>query len=86
MYGAKWLWILAGGSSASQAASYYEDIGITFGWFTHDGDNSYASNIFAGTPMASGVPWVGVIDADTMQVAYNNPYNVYGIVQSLGSD
>ena len=86
MYGAKWVWVLAGASSASQAASYYQDIGVDFGWFTHDLDNSMGANALAGTPMASGVPWIGVIDAKTMQVAYNNPYNVYGIVQSLGSD
>lgn len=36
--------------------------------------------------MVTAIPWIGVIDAETMQVMYYNPSNIYSIVQSLGSD
>jgi hypothetical protein len=85
-YGAKVVWVLAGGSSATAAASWYEGQGVTFGWMTHDGDNTWQRNGLAATAMAPGVPWVGVIDADTMQVAYNNPMNYYSIAVSLAGD
>lgn len=84
-YGAKVVWILADGTP-SQAQSYYEGNGVTFGWFTNDADNSEGPYSLAGTSMASGVPWVGIIDGTTMEVKYNNPMNITAIVQTLGTD
>ena len=85
LHGAKVIWIVPG-STASSAQSYYAPLGATFGWYTGDTDNTWSPMAMGGTPMASGVPWLGIIDAKTMEVVYNNPYSVYGIVQTLGTD
>lgn len=79
------VWILADGTPA-QAQSFYEGHYVTFGWFINDADNSEGAYALAGTSMAPGVPWVGVIDATTMEVRYNNPLNLTAIVQGLGTD
>jgi len=79
------VWILADGTPTS-AQSYYSSKGVTTGWFINDADNSQGAYALAGTAMASGVPWVGVIDGTTMEVKYNNPMNLTAIVQNLGTD
>jgi len=79
------VWILSGGTPSS-AQSFFEGLGVTFGWFINDQDNSLGAYTLAGTAMASGVPWVGVIDATSMEVVYNNPMNLTAIVQNLGTD
>ena len=61
-YGAKWVWVLDGASSAAQAQAYFEDKGVTFGWMTHDLDNSQGPSYLADTRMSSGVPWIGLED------------------------
>ena len=89
-YGTKWIWLLAwdGGVIPTNAIaqSYFEDQGVTFGWFTDDADNSLGGYTFHNSPMLSGVPWIGVIDAKTMQVVASNPSDVFSVVQSLGTD
>jgi hypothetical protein len=85
-YGAKWVWILEGGSSPAQAAEYFEDLGVTFGWMTDDADNSQGAYYLAETPMSGTVPWIGIIDARTMRVAYNNPLSIERIVEEMGTD
>ncbi len=85
-YGAKWVWVLDGASSADQARAYFEDKGVTFGWMTHDLDNSQGASYLADTPMSAAVPWIGLIDARNMRVAYNNPVSIERIVREMGSD
>ena len=86
IYGAKWVWILVDADSALEAGAYFEELGVTFGWMTNDADNSMGRYALAGTPMAFGVPWIGVIDAETMKVTVNNPVDVFPIVENLGTD
>jgi len=86
LYGAKVVWVLSGGASAAAAQSYFTGNGATFGWYTNDMDNTAGANTMAGTYMAEGVPWLGIIDAKTMEVKYNNPMTPYGPVQLLGTD
>jgi hypothetical protein len=89
-YGAKVIWIMAwdGGTmpTPAMAESYYTGNGVDFGWFTDDEDNTWEPYIFHNNPFSSGVPWVGVIDADTMQVHSSNPSNVVSVVQTLAAD
>ena len=85
-YGAKWVWVLDGASSATQARTYFEDKGVTFGWMTHDLDNSQGASYLADTPMSVAVPWIGLIDARNMRVAYNNPVSIERITQEMGTD
>jgi hypothetical protein len=88
--GAKWIWILAwdGGTTptTAMAEDYYSGYGVNFGWFTDDRDNSWEPYAFHNTGMAGGVPWIGVIDADTMQVYASNPTDVMSVVRTLAAD
>ena len=79
------VWILADGTPSS-AQSFYESKGITFGWFINDQDNTEGAYTLAGTSMAPGVPWVGVIDATTMEIVASRPTNTGTLVQSLATD
>jgi len=90
-YGTKWIWLLAwdGGvvPTNAMARSYFEEQGVTFGWFTDDADNSLGAYTFNNNDMlGGGVPWIGVIDAKTMRVYASNPSDIFAIVESLGTD
>lgn len=86
----KFIWILAwdGGpmTTPAMAEEYYSGHGVTFGWFTDDEDNTWEPYIFHNNPFGSGVPWLGVIDAETMQVFENNPHDVLDVVRELARD
>jgi hypothetical protein len=89
-YGSKVVWILAwDGSSAeptnAMAQEYYEGQGVDFGWYTDDRDNSLGFCEFLASPMISGVPWVGIIDADTMELVADNPADIGSLITSLGA-
>jgi hypothetical protein len=68
------------------AQDYYGGHGANFGWFTDDADNSLGGYTFHNNPMATGVPWIGVIDADTMLVAYSNPSSLSSVISELAAD
>jgi len=89
-YGAKWIWVLAwdGGTepTTAMAEDYYTSHGVDFGWFTDDQDNSWQPYAFHNTTMAGGVPWVGVIDAKTMEVVASNPSDVLTWARNLAED
>ena len=85
-YGAKFLWVLCDGANASQAYSYFNAFGADFGWFTSDEDNSLSEKLLAASPMVEGVPWVLVIDGESMELLYNNPTSVYSITRDLATD
>jgi hypothetical protein len=89
-YGTKFIWILAwdGGTmpTPSMAQSFYTGHGVDFGWFTDDEDNSWEPYIFHNNPFGSGVPWLGVIDADDMTVHSTNPSDVVSVVSALATD
>ena len=53
---------------------------------TGDSDNSQGAYYLANTPMSDSVPWVGLIDAETMRVAYNNPISIEAITEAMGTD
>ena len=86
-YGAKVLWLLAwdGGTTPTDAMArdFYSAEGANFGWYFDDADNSVGAYTFHNSAMISGVPWIGIIDADTMTVAYDNPSNVRSAVMAL---
>jgi hypothetical protein len=89
-YGAKWIWLLAwdGGTAPTTALaeSYFTGNGVAFGWFTDDADNTWESYGFHNSELVDSVPWIIVMDAETMQVAYNNPTDVAAAVMALGTD
>ncbi|MBW2261035.1 MAG: hypothetical protein JRG91_03600 [Deltaproteobacteria bacterium] len=91
-YGTKWIWILAwdGGTPEPTTAlsqSFYEDLGVDFGWFTDDQDNSLGFCAYLNSDInGGGVPWWGIIDATTMEIVASRPTNTGSLVQSLGTD
>ena len=89
-YGAKWIWILVwdGGTEPTtlMASDYYTSNGVDFGWFTDDRDNTWQPYSFHNTAMAGTVPWIGIIDAKTMEVVADDPPDVFDLVVSLGTD
>jgi hypothetical protein len=85
-YGAKWIWILMDAPSDSAADEYLDEVGVGFGWATNDAASTLGAHYFASTPMLTAIPWIGVIDAETMQVVYDDPSNIYSIVLTLGTD
>lgn len=86
-YGAKFVWVLGDGEEAGvEAYDYFSEYGADFGWFTDDSDNSMGPGTIADTELLEGVPWVFVIDAETMEVVHNNPSSVYSITMDLYND
>jgi hypothetical protein len=88
--GTKFIWILAwdGGTlpTPAMAESYYTSNGVDFGWFTDDEDNTWDPYIFHNNPFGSGVPWLGIIDADTMQVYATAPDDLLEVIRELAMD
>ena len=68
---------MADASSAAQADSYYTGYGLTFGFRTHDGDNTEGAGAIAGSGIYGGVPWTGVIRTADMQLVYDEPDTSY---------
>jgi len=53
--------------SVSGANSYIEGYGIDFGFRTNDSDNVEGANLIANSDLFSGVPWIALINARTME-------------------
>jgi len=91
LYGAVVVWMLVAveGSelpTPETARSYFEEQGVTFGWYTDDEDNTWQAYGFHNHVPGAGVPSMWIIDAETMQIVYNDPMNLRAIVQNLGTD
>jgi len=85
-YGAKFVWILVDGTSAADSLSYFGSHGADFGWFTSDEDNALGFKAIASTTLAEGVPWIFVIEPDTMELLYSNPGSLYSITRDMYND
>jgi hypothetical protein len=89
-HGAKWIFIVQDAGSASQADSYFNGHYVTFGWRTNDADNTEGSHMISYSGIYGGVPWTGVIDAETMELVYDEPDTSYldivSIAVELASD
>lgn len=85
-YGARFVWVLGDGTSPSHAYSYFSGYGADFGWFTDDADNSMGAYTITGSSMLEGVPWVFVMDGESMEILYDNPTSVYTITKNLYED
>jgi len=72
-YGIKWVFVVSDVTSATQANAYVNSFGITFGWRTHDGDNTAGPNTIIGSGNYAAVPWSGVIRPTTMELACDEP-------------
>lgn len=71
------MFIVADASSAAQADAYFASYGLTFGYRTHDGDNSEAAGAIAYSGIYGGVPWTGVIRSSDMQLVHDEPDTSY---------
>ncbi len=85
-YGARFVWVLGDGTSPAQAYDYFSGYGADFGWFTDDADNTLGAHIITGSSMLEGVPWVFVMDGESMEILYDNPTSVYTITKDLYED
>jgi hypothetical protein len=85
-YGAKVVWVLGDGEVPADAVTYFGGYGADFGWFTDDSDNTMGPNTITDSGMLEGVPWVFVMDGESMEILYDNPTSVYSIVRDLYND
>ena len=85
-HGAKWIFVVADASDAAAADAYVGTHGPTFGWRTHDGDNSLAIDAIAASAIYGGVPWTGVIRATDMQLVYDEPDTSYLDIRAIAAE
>jgi thiol-disulfide isomerase/thioredoxin len=85
-YGAKLVWVLGDADSSEDARDYFVRNDATYGWYTNDADNTLGANTISGSSMLLGVPWIFVIDAETMEIVSNGPTSVYSITMDLYED
>jgi hypothetical protein len=82
-YGAKWIFVVADAADAAQADTYVDSHGPTFGWRTHDGDNTLAIDAIAASSIYGGVPWTGVIRTSDMQLVHDEPDTSYLDIRAI---
>jgi hypothetical protein len=66
----RWIYVVYGVSSATQANAYIESNGATFGWSTTDGDNTQGANAILFSGMCSYMPWIGAIRTSDMKITH----------------
>lgn len=84
--GAKWIFVVQDASSASQAQGYVNRYGVTFGYRTHDGDNTAGANLISSTGLFSAVPWTSVIRASDMQLVHEEPDDRYLDIEAIATE
>jgi hypothetical protein len=86
----KWIFVIQDATTAEAADAYVNGFGITFGWRTHDGDNTVRAGMVAHSDMFAAVPWTGVVRPTTMELACDEPDTAYlmltPIAQRLNMD
>ena len=85
-HGAKWIWVVIDVSDAQAAANYMANYGATFGWSTHDGDNSYVADGIKNSGAFAAQPWTGVIRTSDMVLVYDEPDDAYLDLQAIARE
>jgi hypothetical protein len=75
---------VADASSAAQADAYFAGYGLTFGYRTHDGDNTEGSGAIAHSGIYGGVP--GVIRTSDMQLVHDEPDTSYLDIEAIAAE
>lgn len=83
--GAKWIFVINDTSSATAANAYVERYGITFGWRTHDGDNTAGAGTIGESGNFAAVPWTGVIRTATMELVCDEPDTTYLDIEAISA-
>jgi hypothetical protein len=89
-YGAKWIFIVYGVSSAMSGRTYLESCGASFGWATTDEDNSEGAYTVLYSGMFTNIPWISAIRTSDMQLTHAesgySDMDIRSVAMELASD